>query len=117
MVAHLLRHRNADVVVVESVDAALQEMDARVPDVLVSDVEMPGRDGYDFIRTVRARLPEQGGLVPAVALTAYSRPQDRARSMLSGYDAHLAKPVDLAELIATIVRLKTRAVADPPARL
>ena len=117
MVAHLLRHRNADVVVVESVDAALQEMDARVPDVLVSDVEMPGRDGYDFIRTVRARLPEQGGMVPAVALTAYSRPLDRARSMLSGYDAHLAKPVDLAELIATIVRLKTRAVADPPARL
>jgi PAS domain S-box-containing protein len=108
MVAYLLRQRNADVVVATSVDDALKIIDARVPDVVLSDIEMPGRDGYDLIRTLRARSPERGGTVPAAALTAYSRPEDRAQSMLAGFDAHLSKPVDLAELVATVVRLNSR---------
>jgi CheY-like chemotaxis protein len=83
-------------------------IDQAVPDVLLSDVEMPRRDGYALIAAVRSRSPEHGGLLPAAALTAYSRPEDRARSMLAGYDAHLSKPVDLAELVATVMRLRFR---------
>jgi PAS domain S-box-containing protein len=108
MVAYLLRQRNAEVVVAGSVEEALRAIDHRVPDVILSDVEMPGRDGYDFIRALRSRRPEQGGSVPAAALTAYSRAEDRANSMRAGFDAHLSKPVDLAELIATVIRLVSR---------
>jgi PAS domain S-box-containing protein len=108
MVAYLLRQRNAEVIVAASVDDALKEIDERVPDVLLCDIEMPGRDGHDLIRTLRARPAERGGSVPAAALTAYSRPEDRAQSMLAGFDAHLSKPVDLAELVATVVRLNAR---------
>jgi CheY-like chemotaxis protein len=107
-----LLQRNADVVVAASVAEALQEIDARIPDALLCDIEMPGRDGYDLIRTLRSRTLEQGGRVPAAALTAYSRPEDRAKSMLAGFDAHLSKPVDLAELIATVVRLIRRSPRD-----
>jgi CheY-like chemotaxis protein len=76
--------------------------------VLLSDIEMPNRDGFALIRAVRGRAPAAGGDVPAAALTAYSRPEDRAASMLAGYDAHLSKPVDLHELIATVARLRAR---------
>jgi signal transduction histidine kinase/ActR/RegA family two-component response regulator len=115
MVAYLLRQRNAGVVVAASVEEALREIDARIPDALLCDIEMPGRDGYDFIRTLRSRPPEHGGSVPAAALTAYSRPEDRAKSLLAGFDAHLSKPVDLAELIATVVRLISRTPRDTSA--
>lgn len=109
MVGYLLRQRNAEVAVAASMDEALTALDVRVPDVLISDIEMPDRDGYDLIRAVRARSVERGGQVAAAALTAYSRAEDRARTMLAGYDAHLSKPVDLAELMAVIARLRARA--------
>jgi CheY-like chemotaxis protein len=108
MVAYLLRQQGVDVTVAASVDQALRLFEARPPDVLLSDIEMPHRDGYELIRTVRRRPAALGGDVPAAALTAYSRPEDRAASMLAGYDAHLAKPVDLQELIACVVRLRAR---------
>jgi CheY-like chemotaxis protein len=108
MVAYLLRQRNAEVSTVSSVDEALEMVDICVPDVLLSDIEMPQRDGYTLIAAIRARAIERGGQLPAAALTAYSRPEDRAKSMLAGYDAHLSKPVDLAELVATVARLSTR---------
>ena len=69
---------------------------------------MPHRDGFALIAAVRARPAAAGGDVPAAALTAYSRPEDRAASMLAGFDAHLSKPVDLHELIATVARLGAR---------
>ena len=108
MVAYLLRQRHADVVACGSVAEALREFDRRAPDVLLSDIEMPRQDGFALIAAIRARPREQGGEVPAAALTAYSRPEDRAASMMAGYDAHLSKPVDLHELIATVVRLSAR---------
>jgi CheY-like chemotaxis protein len=117
MVAYLLRQRTAEVIAVRTADEALCELDARVPDVLLSDVEMPGLDGHALIRTVRSRSVEQGGTVPAAALTAYSRPEDRARSMLAGFDAHLSKPVDLTELIATVARLKSSRPRGAPAQV
>ncbi len=71
--------------------------------MLVSDISMPGRDGYDLIREVRtARNPE--GL-PAVAVTAFAGPEDRKRALTAGFQAHLAKPVDPAELVDVIARL------------
>jgi PAS domain S-box-containing protein len=108
MIAYLLRQRNAEVTVVSSVDAALRALEVAIPDVLLSDIEMPDRDGYDLIAAVRAMPVDRGARIPAAALTAYSRPEDRAKSMLAGYDAHLSKPVDLAELVATILRLRSR---------
>lgn len=75
------------------------------PDVIVSDISMPEVDGYDFIRQLRALPPEQGGHVPALALTAYARMEDAARAMASGYQAHIAKPLNPDELIAVIEKL------------
>jgi len=77
--------------------------------VLVSDIEMPGQDGYSLIRKVRALGPEQGGKTPAVALTAFGRPGDRIRSLRAGFNLHLTKPVDPAELIASVASMIGRA--------
>jgi PAS domain S-box-containing protein len=78
-----------------------------VPDVVVSDVGMPERDGYDFIQAVR-RMPPPLRTVPAAALTALARLEDRKRALLSGFQTHLAKPVDPAELVATVASLAGR---------
>jgi CheY-like chemotaxis protein len=75
------------------------------PDVLVCDIGMPDIDGYAFIRAVRALPPEQGGRTPALALTAFARPEDRTRALVAGYNLHLAKPADPTELLATLATL------------
>ena len=72
--------------------------------MLISDIGMPEEDGYSLLRRVRALPPEQGGLIPAIALTAYAGGQDRQRAMESGYQSHMAKPVESSELVATISR-------------
>ncbi len=78
------------------------------PDVLVSDIEMPGEDGYSLISRVRALNAEDGGKTPAVALTAYGRMQDRMRSLAAGYSMHVPKPVDPGELTTIIASLAAR---------
>ena len=85
------------------------------PDVLVSDIEMPGEDGYTLIRKIRALDPAEGGGTPAVALTAYGRTQDRHRSLEEGYSMHVPKPVDPGEL-TTIVAGLAGQVATAPRR-
>lgn len=75
------------------------------PQVLVSDIGLPGRDGYDLIRDLRATEGPAAPRVPAIALTAFARPKDRANALQAGYDAHVAKPLQPAELINTIARL------------
>lgn len=112
MVAFLLRQRNAEVVAVASVEEALRAVGGRRPDVVLSDIGMPGLDGYNLIQTLRSRPPEDGGSVPVAALTAYSRPEDRAKALGAGFDAYLAKPVDLAELVATVDRLRSKHQRD-----
>ena len=85
---------------------ALRRAVALRPDVLVSDIEMPGESGYALIQKVRALPPEAGGLTPAIALTAYARPDDRMQALTAGFQAHLAKPAlpeDLAAAIASAV--------------
>jgi CheY-like chemotaxis protein len=78
------------------------------PDVLVSDIEMPGEDGYSLIRKVRALGAEEGGDTPAVALTAYGRTQDRMRSLAAGFNMHVPKPVDPGELTTIIASVAGR---------
>jgi CheY-like chemotaxis protein len=78
------------------------------PDVLVSDIEMPGEDGYSLIQKVRSLTPEEGGRTPAVALTAYGRLQDRQRALAAGYSMHVPKPVDPGEFTAIIAGILAR---------
>jgi signal transduction histidine kinase len=103
-----LEHCGARVTAVASVPAALEALDLARPDVLVSDIGVPGEDGYSLIRKVRARAAERGGNVPAAALTAYARSEDRIRALSAGFQTHLAKPFDPAELVATIAALAGR---------
>ena len=76
--------------------------------LIVSDIGMPEMDGYDFIREVRA-LQGDTAKIPAIALTAFARTEDRTRSLLAGYQIHISKPVDSAELIAAVAALAGRA--------
>jgi signal transduction histidine kinase len=87
---------------------ALSILDAWQPDVVVSDIGMPGMDGYEFIRELRSRTPERGGHVAALALTAFARLEDVARARANGYDGHVSKPVNPQELALTIVELRRR---------
>jgi CheY-like chemotaxis protein len=75
------------------------------PDVLISDIEMPEVDGYGLIEELRQRPAEQGGLVPAVALTAHARGEDRARTLRAGFQLHVSKPAAEGELVAAVARL------------
>jgi len=105
LLAEILSQAGADVVVVGSADEALETLARWRPDVLVSDIGMPGDDGYILIRKVRALSAGQGGRVRALALTAYARSEDRALALEAGFHAHIAKPVDPLELTALIAGL------------
>jgi signal transduction histidine kinase len=98
----------AEVATAASVPAALAALDLRVPDVLVSDIGMPEQDGYDLIRAIRARDPAAGGNVPAVALTALARPDDRRRVLAAGFQIYVAKPPEITELLAVVASLAGR---------
>ena len=76
--------------------------------MLLSDIEMPGTDGYQLIEDLRQRPPQDGGSVPAVALTAYARSEDRRRALRAGFQLHLAKPVQPSELVTVVARLVAR---------
>jgi CheY-like chemotaxis protein len=104
-VTAVLEERGAHVVVVASAAEALEAIERYRPQVLVSDIGMPGEDGYELIRKVRALRPEEGGRIPAAALTAYARIEDRAQALQAGYQIHVPKPVDPAALIAVVARL------------
>ncbi len=108
LVKRVLEDCEAIVTIASSAAEALEAIRLEKPDVLLSDIGMPGEDGYVLIRNVRALGPTGGGDVPAIALTAYARSDDRRRAMLAGYQTHIAKPVEPAELIATVASLAGR---------
>jgi PAS domain S-box-containing protein len=91
---------------------ALNLLDEWVPDVIVSDIGMPGVDGYEFMRMLRARPPERGGRVAALALTAFARLEDAVRARANGYQGHLAKPVSPEDLAAAVAKLQPAVDAD-----
>jgi CheY-like chemotaxis protein len=103
----LLQQEGADVECADSAEAAWAALLRRPPQVLVSDVAMPGSggDGYSLLRRVRGQAPEAVRDVPAVALTAHARDVDRARSLDAGFDMHVSKPVDVDELVIGIGKL------------
>jgi CheY-like chemotaxis protein len=87
---------------------ALEFLDVWLPDVVVSDIGMPGMDGYEFVKLLRARPPERGGKVLALALTAFAGLADAARAHSSGYQGHLSKPITPDALAEAILDLKRR---------
>jgi PAS domain S-box-containing protein len=103
-----IRRCGAQVRVVGSAQEALEALEDERPDLLISDIGMPGEDGYDLIRRVRQLPAEGGGKVPAIALTAYARTEDRLRALRAGYQMHVTKPVEMAELMAVAASLVRR---------
>jgi CheY-like chemotaxis protein len=105
----MLSQCEAEVTTAESASAGLELIRTHRPDVIISDIGMPGMDGYQFIREVRSLPPADGGKTPAIALTAFARSEDRTRAMLAGYHVHVSKPIEPQELIATVGSLVGRA--------
>jgi len=103
--AGLLRSSGADARSAGSVPEAITLFEAWRPDILVSDIAMPGEDGYSLIRRVRLRSAQQGGNVPAVALTAYAKIEDRVSILAAGFQMYLSKPSDPTELVAVVASL------------
>ncbi|MBI5239176.1 MAG: response regulator [Elusimicrobia bacterium] len=115
MLTAMLVHGGADARGAPSALEGFAAFSQARPDVVISDIAMPGEDGYSFIRRIRALRPQDGGLVPAAALTAYATPDDRARALNAGYQMFLPKPVDPAELF-TVVRLLAQGSRPGPGR-
>lgn len=105
LVTIVLKQRGAEVRASATAREALEMLKQWKPDVLVSDIGMPGEDGYELIRKLRALKSASGGLIPALALTGYAGRQDAARALESGYQMHLPKPVAPSELVAAVASL------------
>jgi CheY-like chemotaxis protein len=110
LLAILLRHYGADVITASSAEAAMEALaqEGPHPDLIVSDLAMPGEDGNSLMRKVRALDPEQGGRIPAIAVTAFSQTEDRVQTMASGFQMHLTKPVNTSELARAITSIIAR---------
>ena len=110
LLTYTLEVCGAEVMAAASADEAISALtESSTPmDILISDIGMPDEDGYALLRRVRALEPENGGGIPAIALTAYARTQDRRAALLAGFQSHVAKPVEAAELIAVIANLAGR---------
>jgi PAS domain S-box-containing protein len=108
LLKEMLAPCGAEIIDCASAAEALEAIKHSKPDIIVSDIGMPVEDGYTLIRKVRALAPEAEGMIPAIALTAYARSEDRIRALVAGYQAHVPKPVDLTELAAVIASLVGR---------
>lgn len=108
LLATVLRRCGAAVVCAPSAGAAFDQVHSVRPDVIVSDVGMPGQDGHDLMRRVRALPENRGGQTPSVALTAFARTLDRSLALAAGFSTYLAKPVEPATLVRTVATLGGR---------
>jgi PAS domain S-box-containing protein len=104
----ILSEVGAEVATAASVPQALDLIDRWMPDVLISDIGIPNEDGYDLIRRVRARPADKRGQIPAIALTAFARTQDRLRVLSAGYQMHVPKPIEPIELVTVVASLTKR---------
>jgi PAS domain S-box-containing protein len=106
LIWRVLSECEAEVALASSADEALELVERFRPDVIVSDIGMPDKDGYEFIREIRSKRNVKE--LPAAALTAFARAEDRRQAMLAGFQTHVAKPVDPAELVAVVASLAGR---------
>jgi PAS domain S-box-containing protein len=113
LIARVLVECKAEVFTAAGADEALQVARASPPHVLISDIGMPDVDGYELLKRFRAIDANAAGKIPAIALTAFARSQDRTRALRAGFLVHVAKPVEPAELIATVASVVGRS-AQPP---
>jgi PAS domain S-box-containing protein len=104
----MLKRNGARVTSTKSAAEALRVFEGEVPDVLISDIGMPDQDGYQLIRKLRTLPAERGGNTPAIALTGYASRKDRERALSSGYQQHMAKPIEQADMINAIAALVSR---------
>jgi CheY-like chemotaxis protein len=102
LIERILRRCNVQVTTAQSADEAMELLRVERPNFLLSDIGMPGEDGYGLLRRVRALPPEQGGDTPAVAITAFAPSEGRRRALMAGFQMHVPKPVEPAELIAIV---------------
>jgi len=111
LTGYLLSQWGADVKTVISAAEALdvfERYEIWPPDILISDIQMPGMDGYTLMRYVRKLDPDRGRNVPAIALTAHSRAEDRIRALAAGFNIHVGKPFEPDELLAVVESIATR---------
>jgi len=102
VLTRMLEWHGATVTSVDSAEHALDLLEQLRPDVLLSDLEMPAKDGYWLISRVRALAPDRGGLTPAACLTGCAAPEDRARILRAGFQYHITKPVDVSRLLGIV---------------
>jgi CheY-like chemotaxis protein len=103
-----LEHYGATVTRIQSAPRALEVLERERPDVLLSDIAMPGQTGFELIAHVRALPPEGGGRIPAAALTAFSGPADQERVLAAGFTLHVPKPVEPVQLVMAVAALAGR---------
>ena len=109
MLKAVLSECQADVITAASAAEAIKEIERRKPDVLVSDLGMPEQDGYELIKEVREmESADHTARIPALALTAYAKAEDRVRALAGGYQVHLSKPVEPAEFLLVVANLAGR---------
>ncbi len=108
LLAHVLVSSQAEVACAGSADEAVSLIASVRPDVIVSDIGMPEKDGYQLMREIRGLPADRGGKTPAIALTAFARSEDRTRALISGFQVHIAKPIEPRELVVTIASLTGR---------
>src|SRR5204863_7568310 len=105
----ILRSSGADVMAAACAEEALEQVEQWHPDILVSDIGLPGDDGYMLIQKLREQQAQQGRAIPALAVTAYARAEDRTRALAAGFQMHVAKPLEPADLGAASARLISKA--------
>lgn len=108
LVMTILEQYGVRVLTAGSAQEALEKLDQEQPDILLSDIGMPLEDGYALIRKVRQRSTDQGGQIPAAAITAFAREEDRMQAINAGFQVHISKPIDPARLIAVVMNLVNR---------
>jgi signal transduction histidine kinase/FixJ family two-component response regulator len=112
----ILSERRARVITVSSAAEALTQLDLEVPDAIVADVGMPYEDGLSMMRKIRQRAPEHGGQVPALALSAYARAEDRQAALEAGFNRFLSKPAMPADIVNAVAELLPHAPSSTPDR-
>jgi CheY-like chemotaxis protein/anti-sigma regulatory factor (Ser/Thr protein kinase) len=108
LVERVLTDSGAKVLTAAGPEEAIDLLRTHKPDVLISDIGMPDLDGFELLRRIRALSPDEGGKIPAIALTAFARSEDRTRALRAGFLVHVSKPVDPGELVATVASVAGR---------